>query len=121
MAVEVHGTLIRIPQGDTGNVKFVADKGEITGEDKGVFTLARRDGTALLRKILPPDLEAGAFHMAFVYEDTAKLRPDSYEWSLRVVRGGKLDASGRLEDTQGSHTAILRGTLTILPVAGGAR
>lgn len=121
MAVEVHGTLIRIPQGDTGNVKFVADKGEITGEDKGVFTLARRDGTALLRKILPPDLEAGAFHMAFVYEDTAKLRPDSYEWSFRVVRGGAFDAGGRLNGAQGSHTPVLKGQLTVMEVAGGAR
>ena len=120
MAVEVHGTMIRIPQGDTGNVKFVAD-GELSESDKALFTIARRDGSAVLRKVLPPDLGDNAFHMAFVYEDTAKLRPDNYEWSLRVVRGGKLDASGRLEDTQGSHTAILRGTLTFLPVAGGAR
>ena len=121
MAVEVNGTMIRIPQGDTGNVTFVAYRGEIADGDKALFTLARRDGSTILRKVLPPDLGDNAFHMAFVYEDTAKLRPDSYEWSLRVVRGGKLDASGRLEDTQGSHTAILRGTLTILPVAGGAR
>lgn len=120
MAVEVNGTMIRIPQGDTGNVKFAAD-GDLSDWDKALFTLARRDGSTILRKVLPPDLVGNAFHMAFVYEDTAKLRPDNYEWSLRVVRGGKLDASGRLEDTQVSHTAILRGTLTILSVAGGAR
>lgn len=121
MAVEVHGTLIRIPQGDTGNVTFVADRGEIADGDKGVFTLARRDGTALLRKRLPPDPEAGAFHMAFVYEDTAKLRPGSYEWSFRVVRGGAFDANGRLTGAQGSHTAVLKGQLNVMEVAGGAR
>lgn len=121
MAVEVHGTMIRIPQGDTGSVKFVADRGEIADGDKGVFTLVRRDGTALLRKRLPPDPEVGAFHMAFVYEDTAKLRPGSYEWSFRVVRGGAFDANGRLTGAQGSHTAVLKGQLNVMEVAGGAR
>ena len=120
MAVEVRGTMIRIPQGDTGNVKFVAD-GELSESDKALFTIARRDGSAVLRKALSVDESDKAFHLPFAYSETARMRPDSYEWSLRVVRGGKLDASGRLEDTQGSHTAILRGTLTILPVAGGAR
>ena len=120
MAVEVNGTMIRIPQGDTGNVKFVAD-GELSESNKALFTIARRDGSAVLRKVLSVDESDKAFHLPFAYSETARMQPDSYEWSLRVVRGGKLDASGRLEDTQGSHTAILRGTLTILPVAGGAR
>lgn len=120
MAVQASGTQIRIPQGDTGNVKFAAD-GALSENDRALFTLARRDGGVILRKVLPPDLADSAFHMAFVYEDTAKLRPDSYEWSLRVVRGGVLDSSGKLTDAQGSHTPILRGTLTILPVAGGAK
>ena len=120
MAVEVYGTMIRIPQGDTGNVKFAAD-GALSESDRALFTVVRRGGGMILRKVLSPEMNDNAFHMAFVYGETARMRPDSYEWSLRVVRGGKLDASGRLEDTQGSHTAILRGTLTILPVAGGAR
>ena len=120
MAVQAMGMQIRIPQGDTGCVKFVAD-GALVESDRALFTVARRGGGVILRKVLAPDTGDSAFHMAFVYEDTAKLKPDSYEWSLRVVRGGVLDGDGRLEDTQGSHTAILRGTLTILPVAGGAR
>lgn len=120
MAVEVHGMHIRIPQGDTGNVKFAAD-GALSESDRALFTVVRRGGGMLLRKVLSPDVNDNAFHMAFVYGETAGMRPDSYEWSLRVVRGGVLDAAGRLEDTQGSHTAILCGTLTILPVAGGAR
>lgn len=120
MAVQASGTQIRIPQGDTGNVKFAAD-GALSDSDRALFTLARRDGGVILRKVLPPDLVGNAFHMAFVYEDTSKLRPDNYEWSLRVVRGGVLDSSGKLTDAQGSHTPILRGTLTIQSVAGGAR
>lgn len=120
MAVEAIGTQIRLPQGDTGNVKFVAD-GALDSSDRALFTLARRGGGVILRKVLPPNMDDSAFHMAFVYADTAKLRPDSYEWSLRVVRGGVLDGDGRITETQGSHTAILRGVMTVLPVAGGAR
>ena len=120
MAVEVRGTMIRIPQGDTGNVKFAAD-GDLSDWDKALFTLARRDGSTILRKVLPPDLGDNAFHMAFVYEDTAKLRPGSYEWSFRVVRGGAFDANGRLTGAQGSHTAVLKGQLNVMEVAGGAR
>lgn len=120
MAVEAIGTQIRLPQGDTGNVKFVAD-GALDSSDRALFTLARRGGGVILRKVLPPNMDDSAFHMAFVYADTAKLRPDSYEWSLRVVRGGVLDDDGRITETQGSHTAILRGVMAVLPVAGGAR
>ena len=120
MAVEVHGTMIRIPQGDTGNVKFVAD-GELSESDKALFTIARRDGSAVLRKVLSVDESDKAFHLPFAYGETARMRPDNYEWSLRVVRGGVLDSSGKLTDAQGSHTPILRGMLTIMTVAGGAR
>ncbi len=121
MAVDVFGTRMRIAQGDTGNVKFVAGAGEITDEDRAVFTLARREGTAILRKILPPAPEENAFHLALIHDDTAKLRPDSYEWSLRVVRNGTFDADGRLTGAQGAHTPVLRGTMDVMKVAGGAR
>ena len=121
MAIDVYGTRMRMAQGDTGSVKFAVETGEITDADKGVFTLARRDGTAILRKILPPDLKENAFPMALVYEDTVKLKPDSYEWSLRVVRDGTFDAGGRLTGAQSAHTPVLRGTLDVMKVAGGAR
>lgn len=121
MAVEASGMMIRMPQGDTGSVKFVVDEGTLTAEDKGVFTLARRDGSAILRQILPADLEANTFHMVFDYSDTAKLKPDVYEWSFAVVRGGVFDTGGNLVDVKGKHTAVLCGKLSILPVAGGRR
>lgn len=121
MAIEVNGTMLRIPQGDTGMVKFVAEEGELSQEDLGVFTLARRGGAAILRKVLPPDMDEHAFSMMFVYEDTVKLKPGGYEWSLRVVRGGTFDESGRLTDAQGQHTAVIRGKMNVLGCAGGAR
>lgn len=121
MAVEANGMLIRIPQGDTGNVKFVAEEGEIADGDKALFTVASRSGGALLRKVLTPNMSDRAFHLPFVYEDTATMKPDTYEWSLRVVRDGTFDDKGRITAVHGSHTPILRGKLTILPVAGGAR
>lgn len=104
-------------------MKFVAkaDGQAVTPEDRGVFTLTRRGGGAILRKILPPDTESNLFHMAFVYEDTATLRPEEYLWSFKVVRNGVFNADGRLEETQGQHTAVLRGKLHVMPTAGGAR
>lgn len=121
VAIEISGNTIQIPQGDTGTVKFVAEKGEVTSADKGVFTLAQRSGMAILRKVLLPDMSDNTFHMPFVYDDTAKLRPDNYEWSFRVVRGGTFDASGKLMNVQGQHTAVLKGRLHVLALAGGAR
>ena len=71
--------------------------------------------------MLSPNDGDNAFHLPFVYSETAGMKPDSYDWSLRVVRDGTFDANGKIVGTQGSHTAILKGKLTILPVAGGAR
>lgn len=121
MAIDVMGNMIRMPVGDTGTIKFVAEEGSLSESDKGIFTLARRDGTAILRQILPPDMEANAFHMLLAYEDTAKLRPDSYEWSFAIVRDAVFDTSGKLIDVKGKHTAVLSGKLNIMPVAGGRR
>ena len=121
MAVEVAGTAIQMPQGDTGVVKFVAKKGSISDDDKGIFTLARRDGTMVLRKVIAPTAGENAFYMAFVHEDTARLRAGSYEWSFRVVGGGLFDAGGRIIQTDSQHTAIIRGRLSVMRIAGGAR
>jgi hypothetical protein len=121
MAVEAMGMQIRIPQGDTGSVKFVYEKGEVSDVDRALFTVAGRNGGAIMRKVLSPNDSDSAFHLPFTYEETSGMKPDSYDWSLRVVRDGTFDANGRITGVQGSHTAILKGKLTILPVAGGAR
>lgn len=120
MSVRVSGNLIQIPQGDTGVVKFVFEEGT-TAEDRGVFTLAQRGGQAIMRKILEPDLNERVFQMTFVHEDTANLGPGSYEWSLRVVRDGAFDASGKLTGLKSLHTAVLGGRLIVLRIAGGAK
>lgn len=121
MAVEIHGTTIRVPQGDTGVVKFVAEGVDLTGDERGLFTLAARNGTAIMRKILEPDAESDVFQMPFVFEDTVNLKPDTYRWSFRVVRGGAFDARGRLLAADGSHTTVAKGVLAVLAVAGGAK
>ena len=121
MAAEAMGNQIRIPQGDTGVVKFVYDKSEVAETDKAIFTVASQNGNAMLRKILEPNEGDSAFHLPFTHEETAAIKPGAYDWSLRVVRGGVFDANGRLTSAQGSHTTILKGRLTILSVAGGAR
>ena len=121
MAVKAMGMQIQIPQGDTGCVKFEYEKGKILEKDRALFTVASRSGVPILRKVLSPNDGDSAFHLPFTHEETAGMKPDVYEWSLRVVRGAALDINGRIVSTQGSHTAILHGRLTILPVAGGAR
>jgi hypothetical protein len=121
MAVQAMGTQIRIPQGDTGSVKFTYAKGEVSADDRALFTVANQNGGAMLRKVLTPNDSDLAFHLPFTYGETASMKPGSYNWSLRVVRDGTLDVNGRITDVQGSHTAVLNGRLTILPVAGGAK
>lgn len=121
MAVEVlNERVIRLPQGDTGMVRFVADE-PVQEADRGVFTVARRDGRPVLRKIIAPDAETNSFAMALVYEDTANLHPDSYEWSFRLVRGGKFDETGRIMEANWVSTGVLEGRMTVLAIAGGAR
>lgn len=119
MAVETSGTTIWVPQGDTGVVKFVVEQGALTEDDKGLFTVVRRDGVTILRKVLPPD-EDGYF-LPIVHEDTAGLKAGTYEWSLRIVREGMFDTNGRLTVVRGVHTPVLRGRLAVQHVAGGAR
>lgn len=121
MAVEAMGTQIRIPQGDTGTVKFVYDKAGLTGDARALFTVANRNGGTILRKVLSPDEKERAFHLPFAYEETANLKPDSYDWSLRVVENGTFDTNGKIRSATASNTVVLCGKLTILPVAGGAR
>ena len=121
MAVEVYGSTICMPQGDTGCVKFVPEGGEVRDNDKGIFTITRRNGPALLRKILPLNSSSRVFDMAFTHEETAGMKPDDYEWSFSLVRDGEFGADGRLTTAQMKHTPILKGKLTVLPVAGGAK
>jgi len=121
MAVEAMGMQIRIPQGDTGTVKFVYDKEELTGDATALFTIANRNGGVILRKMLSPVENEGAFHLPFTHEETANLKPDSYDWSLRVVENGTFDTNGKIRSAAVSNTVVLCGMLTILPVAGGAR
>lgn len=121
MAVEALGVQIRIPQGDTGCVKFVYEPGMVKAEDRALFTVATRSGIPVIRKVLSPGDMEDAFHLPFMYDETSVMKPDTYEWSLRVIRGGELDENGRIVSVQHSQTAILKGRLTIMPVPGGAK
>ncbi|MBQ2991137.1 MAG: hypothetical protein IJD60_07585 [Clostridia bacterium] len=121
MAVEAMGMQIRIPQGDTGSVKFVCYNGEVLQDDRALFTVASRSGIPILRKVLSPDEKGEAFCLPFTFEETSKMKPDSYEWSLRVVSEGAFDSNGKMTGAKASHTPVLCGKLIILPVAGGAK
>lgn len=119
MSLEIMGNTIRIPQGDTGATKFVCEGGKIDDKERALFTVVRND-VITLRKILEPDVD-GSFPLAFTHEETAKIRPDTYGWSLRLVGGGTFDANGRIVSAKSCHTPVLAGKLIVMAVEGGAR
>ena len=121
MSVDVHGISICVPQGNTGLVMFTVEGAELTDEDRGIFTVVRRDGVPLLRKILPPGESENAFLLPFTYEDTATLKPDIYNWSFRVVSEGAFDEKGHLMDAVHHCTAVPNGILNVQEVTGGTR
>ena len=121
MAVQANGTMIRVPQGDTGVIKFQAEGAEVQDGDQGVFTLANRSGAILMRKILPQIEGENAFNMPFTFEETAALKPGEYAWSLAIVQHGTFDGNGKLTAAEGKHTVVTRGMLIVEEVAGGAR
>ena len=121
MAVEVLGTQIRVPQGDTGAVKFVCNPGVIADSDRAMFTVSTRNGGVVMRKVLSPQIENIEFHLPLVFSDTSAMRPDTYEWSLRIVRGGTFGENGKILSADGINTPVIKGRMTIIPVAGGAR
>ena len=120
MALEIRGTRIYMACGETCPVKFLITEGEIAEEDRGVFTIAGRNGKPLLRKIIAPNEDEKSFAMMFVFEDTAGLRAGGYDWSFRVMRGAKVSAEGKIEQADMQDTPVIRGELRLLEPAGGA-
>lgn len=117
--IEVMGNTIRIPQGDTGATRFVSEGNRVDDKERALFTVAQND-TIVLRKNLAPD-EDGSFPLFFTHEETAKLRPATYGWSLRLVGDGAFDANGRIVSAKSCHTPVMSGKFIVLPVEGGAR
>jgi hypothetical protein len=113
------GNMIRIPQGDTGATKFVCTGGKIDDTERALFTVVR-DSTIVMRKILEPDKD-GSFPLTITHEESAKLQPDTYGWSLRLVGDGTFDASGKIVSAKSCHTPVLAGKLVVMPVEGGAK
>lgn len=106
--------------GETSPVKFQITEGEIEEEDRGVFTLAGRNGKPLLRKIIAPNKEENCFDMMFVFEDTAGLRAGGYDWSFRVMKNAKFTEKGKIEQADLQDTLVCRGELRLMELAGGA-
>ena len=121
MAIQIVGSTIKLPKGETDLLKFKINGAEITEQHRAVFTLARQSGEAVLRKVLPPDVEAQTFGMMFVYTDTADLKTGAYDWSLRVFLDLKIGEDGRIEDARGQATLEDRGRFVLEQIAGGAR
>lgn len=121
MAVEIRGTTICMPCGETDPVRFEITEGEITEEDRGVFTIAEKSGKPLLRKIIAPNEERTGFDMMFTFDDTAEMRAGGYEWSFRVVKDAQIGDNGKIERLKTQQTPIARGELRLMGPAGGAK
>ena len=119
MSVEVAGHTIRIPQGDTGATKFVCEGCKPDEYEKALFTVTR-DDVIVLRKILEPD-DDGSFPLLFSHDETAKIKPDTYGWSFRLVDDGTFDANGKILNAKAVHTPILSGKFVVRAVDGGAK
>lgn len=113
---EVHGNCIRISAGDTGVIRFEAEGIELTPSDRAVFTVKRRGGGAVIRKIVEP--EGNAILVPFVNGDTEKLHADSYEWDIRYVLDAQLDGRGEVTDGREVITPFAPGNLQVMKVVG---
>lgn len=105
-------------QGDTGGVAFeVTLNGEAPQEsDLALFTVARRNGSVVLQKVIAP--QEGRYRVPFVHEDTCSLKPDEYEWELRIACEAVVDGEGKITGMNELHTVYAGKRLIVKEVNG---
>lgn len=113
---EVNGRMIRISRGDTGLIAFETDGASLTEKDRAVFTVKRRNGGMVMQKVIAP--EDGKILLPFISSDTEKLRPDTYEWDIRLVIEAIEDEAGRVTDGREVLTPFPPGEFTIVRTVG---
>lgn len=94
--ISVDGLAIRMTAGDTGAITFEADDFEVLPGDLAVFTVKTRYGQVMLERNVEPD--GNAFTVVFANADTERWKNDAYLYDIRIVRGAKMDETGRIVD-----------------------
>lgn len=95
LAFRFYGTRIAGPRGDSASLIFCTGDGSQTTErDRLVFILSRREGGGVvLRRVAPID-ENGEAEIALHHEETKRLTPGLYYWSVRYVLDAVTDEQG---------------------------
>lgn len=97
LAFRFYGTRIAGPRGDSASLIFCTGDGSQTTErDRLVFILSRREGGGVvLRRVAPID-ENGEAEVALSHEETKRLTPGLYYWSVRYVLDAVTDEQGNI-------------------------
>ncbi|MBQ7785978.1 MAG: hypothetical protein IJ381_07525 [Clostridia bacterium] len=111
------GRTIMISAGDTGILRFSVDGVSLTGKDRAVFTIRRKNGgSVIMQKVMEP-LDEHTFMMAFVNEDTQNIKTDGYEWDIRIVLDAQM-AGGSVVDGREVITPFQPGNFQVMKVVG---
>lgn len=97
LAFRFYGTRIAGPRGDSASLIFcTGDGSQATERDRLVFILSRREGGGVvLRRVAPID-EHGEAEVALSHEETKRLTPGLYYWSVRYVLDAVTDEQGNI-------------------------
>ena len=113
---KVCGRTIQVSQGDTGVLHFDVEDMPLGKRDRAVFTVKKRTGGVIMRKIAAP--EGNVFRIPFVNADTQSWKPDTYEWDLRIVLDPVYGAGGDVTDGREVITPFPPGALMVMKVVG---
>ena len=123
---EVRGTKIRLTQGDSGLLTVVVGEGQLTENDRAVFTMCkalrgdgtwRKMGAQFLEAVLVPDVKRGVFQMPFVSSDTEAWPAGRYLWDVRICLDA-VEADGRVTDAREVFTPYPPGEMIIERTVG---
>ena len=112
----VSGRTIRLSRGDTGIIPFRVEGVTLTEADRAVFTVKRRNGAALIQKVIAP--EDNIFYVPFINDETDGWKEGEYSWDIRIALGAVLDQAGRVTDGREIITPWAPGMLEVVKVVG---
>lgn len=114
---EVHGTRIRLTQGDTGLLTIkVRSERPLTDDDRAVFTVRRPSGGIMAEMVLTPQ-EDGTVQVPFTNALTDGWKPGIYAWDVRYVLGAVIDG-GKVTDGREVITPMSPGQFEITRAVG---
>ncbi len=91
---DVSGLRVAITRGDSGLLTLKPRGDHVFGaQDRAVFTIRRPGGGALMEAVYTPEAD-GTVQVALESAQTARWRPDAYEWDVRYVLDARTDERG---------------------------